>query len=241
MFIVLASLALAACGGGANTDLGVDDANDPYERFNRNMFAVNLTLDRYVLKPAAQGYMYVPTPARRSIRHFLNNLASPVTLVNDALQGEWSRAGTTTARFGINTILGIFGLFDPATRFGFVRHTEDFGQTLAGYGVNEGPYLFIPVLGSAPPRDLFGFGVDHFFDPITYIDDIKTPEKVARFVVNGVDRRAGALEILDEIERSSVDFYASIRSMYRQNRVSEIANGVTDVEDLPDIDDPDDF
>ena len=130
----------------------------------------------------------------------------------------------------------MLGLDDPATDYGYARHGEDFGQTLAVYGVNEGPYLFLPVLGPAPPRDLTGVVVDQFFDPLTYIfwDDGYTVP-VTRFVLNGVDLRARNLEVLDEIERTSVDYYATIRSLYRQSRAEEIANGQTNVEDLPDI------
>ena len=143
---IVLSLTLTACGGAATNGASqYQDANDPYENFNRKMFTFNMTLDEYALEPVAKGYLYVPEPVRMSVRRFIDNLTSPVTLANDVLQGQWSRAGTTGARLGINTTLGLFGFFDPATSLGFASHDEDFGQTLAVYGVAEGPYLFLPM------------------------------------------------------------------------------------------------
>ncbi len=120
---------------------------------------------------------------------------------------------------------------------GYPQHREDFGQTLATYDVPEGPYIFLPVLGPSPPRDLTGFAVDSFFDPLTYIywgGPYTVP--VTRFVINGIDVRSRNLGTLDQIERTSVDYYATVRSLYRQSRANEIANGETDQENLPDID-----
>jgi phospholipid-binding lipoprotein MlaA len=179
----------------------------------------------------------VPDPGRQGIRNFLDNLGSFVVFANDGLQGEWDRAGTTATRFGINTTVGVLGLFDPATGWGYPQHREDFGQTLATWDVPEGPYLFLPVLGPSPPRDLTGFAVDSFFDPLTYIY-WKGPYTVpvTRFVINGIDIRSRNLGTLDQIERTSVDYYATVRSLYRQSRANAIANGKTNNEDLPDID-----
>ncbi len=218
------------------------EANDPVEPLNRYFFAVNdQLLDGLILKPAAQGYDAVlPGFAKDSIRHFLDNLRTPVILVNDMLQGEWDRAGTTITRFGINTTAGVGGLLDPATGWGYERHGEDFGQTLAVWGTGEGPYVFLPLLGPAPPRDLAGFVVDQAFDPLTYVfwnrDSVIPP---TRFIVNGLDLRARNLDTLDEIERTSVDYYAALRSLYRQSRNNEIANGEIDPDKLPDISDID--
>ena len=238
------SLAFLLAGCATKPDMGdtaaiaaYEEANDPIEPLNRYFFELNNFLDIVVLRPSAEIYDGVlPGIAKDSIRNFLDNLRSPVILANDLLQGEWDRAGTTTSRFGINTTAGVLGLGDPATGWGYQRHGEDFGQTLGVYGVGEGPYFFAPLLGPAPPRDLVGFGVDMFFDPLTYIlwDDGYTVP-VTRFVVNGIDLRARNLDTLDEIERTSIDYYAAIRSLYRQSRVDEIQNGVTDVDALPDI------
>lgn len=216
-----------------------EEANDPVEPLNRYFFELNRFFDIILLKPVATWYQgVVPDPARNSIRHFLDNLAAPTVLANDALQGEWSRAGTTASRFGINTTVGVLGLFDPATGWGYPQHREDFGQTLATWDTPEGPYLFLPVLGPSPPRDLAGFAVDElFFDPLTYIywgGPYTVP--VTRFVVNGIDVRSRNLATLDQIERTSVDYYATVRSLYRQTRANEIANGKTNTQNLPDID-----
>ena len=132
-----------------DVDLGVDPNRvDPWEDFNRAMFATHETVDRAVLEPVARGYRAVtPQPVRNSVRSFLRNLRSPVILANDLLQGEFGRAGRTVARFGLNSTVGFLGLFDPATGLGIERHEEDFGQTLAVWGVDSGPYLFIPLMG----------------------------------------------------------------------------------------------
>lgn len=231
--------ALSACAS-SSIDASIDDSfNDPYEGFNRKMFAVEQSLDAWVVEPVARGYDKLPHPVKRSTRNFINNLASPITLVNDVLQGQLSRATTMTLRLGINSTIGIYGLFDPASAMGFERHTEDFGQTLAVYGVAPGPYLYVPGLGPMPPRDLAGWTVDWAFDPWTYIADGDIGVAFGSYALDGIDSRAANLGIIDEIERSSVDFYATVRSLYRQNRKSEIANGVTDIDDLPDLDDLD--
>lgn len=221
-----------------DTDMGNGiDENDPLEPMNRYFFELNRFFDTILLKPVATWYDgVIPQPGRNGVRNFLDNLRSPVILANDMLQGEWDRAGTTASRFGINTTVGLLGLFDPAADWGMPQHSEDFGQTLATYGSGEGPYLYLPVLGPAPPRDLTGFVVDQFFDPLTYIywDEPKTVPTV-RFVVNGIDQRARSLTTLDQIERTSVDHYATVRNLYRQIRNNEIANGARNFDDLPDI------
>lgn len=219
-------------------DNAASDENDPLEPMNRYFFELNKFFDTILLKPVATWYDgVVPEPGRDSVRNFLDNLRSPVILTNDLLQGEWDRAGTTASRFGINTTVGVLGMFDPAAGWGMPKHSEDFGQTLGVYGTPEGAYLFLPVLGPAPPRDLAGFAVDQFFDPLTYIywDRPKTVP-MTRFVVNGIDQRARSLDTLDQIERTSVDHYATVRNLYRQIRKNEIANGQRDFNDLPDID-----
>jgi len=139
----------------------VSGANDPYEATNRKIFNFNQQLDKAVMKPVAQAYVdVVPEPARDGVHNFLVNLNLPVTFANDILQGEIERTGETVARFTVNTTIGIGGLLDVATRIGVPFHTEDFGQTLAVWGVGEGPYLVLPLLGPKPPRDAVGYAVD---------------------------------------------------------------------------------
>jgi phospholipid-binding lipoprotein MlaA len=177
-----------------------------------------------------------PQPLRNGVRNFLNNLDSPVILTNDLLQGEFSRARITLVRTVVNTTVGIGGLFDVADKWGYPRHREDFGQTLATFGIGEGPYLFIPLFGPANPRDLFGYGTDTFFQPLTYVqwgDQSYIP--YVRYGVDLIDLRERNIETLDEIEQTSLDYYASVRSLYRQSRNNEINNGAAAVEDLPDF------
>ena len=238
---LLLALSLAACAGSQTEAPAYADDNDPYEGFNRKMFAVNLSLDRAIVKPVAKGYLTVPQPVRASVRNFRNNLISPVTLSNDTMQGSWSRAGVSVSRLLINSTVGVLGLFDPATAMGLPRHAEDFGQTLAVYGVSEGAYMYVPLLGPGPPRDMVGLIVDTGLNPITYMGDNELEGAALSFSVGGVDARANNLGVIDEIERSSVDFYASVRSLYRQNRASEIRNGETVLDELPDLDELDNY
>ena len=236
LLIVAVAVSLSACAGSSEVL-----NNDPFERSNRFMFKVNVELDNYILKPVARGFLYVPSPVRRSLRNFLDNLASPVTLANDLFQLEGKRASTTALRLGINSTVGILGLFDPAKRLGLEKHYEDFGQTMAVWGAPEGPYLFTPIYGPSSPREFSGWIIDWTFDPLTHDDDWEAEDAIYRYAVDGIAFRADSLTLLDEIERSSVDFYATVRSLYQQNRASQIANGATNIDDLPDIDALDDL
>jgi ABC-type transporter lipoprotein component MlaA len=139
-------------------------------------------------------------------------------------------------RVGVNTTIGLGGLFDVASRWGYMRHSEDFGQTLAVYGIGEGPYIFVPLVGPGNPRDIVGWGVDLAFDPLTYAQwREKFWWQAGRTGVDFLDLRARNIETLDDVEKSSLDFYASVRSLYRQTRNNEIRNGATEVQDLPDF------
>ena len=233
---VLVGVFLTGCASMRAVE-GPQEINDPFEPFNRLMFNTTLAIDKAVLRPTAIVYRAVfPQPIRDSVRNFLNNLDSPVIFTNDLLQGELARAKVTLVRTVVNTTVGIGGLFDVADRWGFPRHREDFGQTLATLGIGEGPYLFIPLFGPANPRDLFGYGTDLFFQPLTYVqwgDESYVP--YVRSGVDLIDLRARNIETLDEIEQTSLDYYASVRSLYRQSRNNEINNGASAVEDLPDF------
>lgn len=204
-----------------------EQLNDPLEPMNRNIFAFNRAVDRAVIKPAAQGYReVVPEFGRDRVEDFLTNLEEPVVFFNDVLQGEFSRAGTTLGRFVLNTTFGVFGIMDVAEPMGLPGHGEDFGQTLAVWGVPEGPYLMLPLLGPSNPRDGVGMAADTYADPVGWWASNADADWVtpSRMTVSGIDTREEYLDILDDIERSSLDYYASIRSMYRQNRVKEISN-----------------
>jgi phospholipid-binding lipoprotein MlaA len=202
--------------------------NDPIEPFNRGSYAVHQTIDRYALEPVARGYRnVVPQPVRTGVRNVLANLRTPVIFLNDVLQGESRRAGDTLGRFVVNSTLGLGGIFDVAgTRMGVRGHDEDFGQTLARWGVGEGPYLFIPILGPSNPRDLGGFGVDIASHPLTWAGGGAAVDGLTygRAGATVVDTREGLLETLDDVNRTSLDPYATLRSAYRQRRRAEIGN-----------------
>ena len=202
--------------------------NDPIERLNRGVFEVNYALDALLLKPAAQSYRdLVPDYGRDSVRSFLNNLGTPVVLANDVLQGEAERARITVARFLVNTTLGVGGLFDVATGLGLVYHGEDFGQTLAVWGTDEGIYLMLPLFGPSNPRDGIGLIVDFLIDPVNWYarDYDRVYLTYGRAGAHAVDYRSRNIELLDELEETSIDYYTAIRSLYRQRRADEIANG----------------
>ena len=219
------------------------DVRDPWEGFNRKMFAVNNTLDQALIVPAAKGYRAVThRKQRKGIRNFLANLRTPVIFVNDLLQGEVGRAGETLGRFAINSTIGFGGMGDPAERLGIAQHSEDFGQTLAVWGVDSGPYLVLPFFGPSTLRDGFGAGVDTALDPAIWIrTDAAQYFRYTRAGANVLSVREPLIEPLQEIESNSLDYYASIRSFYLQSRMREINNGQTDFEDLPDIGDFEEF
>jgi phospholipid-binding lipoprotein MlaA len=203
--------------------------HDPLEPLNRRTFAFNEFVDRVALKPIAKGYVKaVPSPARDALRHLLDNLMEPVVLANNLLQGQFKRAGIAAARFLVNTVAGPVGLRDVAGRGGLTRQSGDFGQTLFSWGVGDGPYLVLPLLGPSNPRDAIGQAGDVCLDPFRYIarrQNSPTLITTSRDVASGIDERARNLDALDEIQRTSIDFYAALRSYFRQNRATELRHG----------------
>ena len=202
--------------------------NDPLEPLNRGMYAVNNVVDTVALRPAAVAYRtLVPGPVRDGVRNVLGNLRGPTILMNDLLQGNMERAGRTAGRFVINLTLGIGGLVDVAEwQFGIRGHSEDFGQTLATWGLGEGPFLFLPVLGPSNPRDLLGLGVDAVASPWFWFGQGEVVE-ILRWVRAGMtvlDAREGVLDALDAVNANSLDPYATLRSAYRQRRAVEVRN-----------------
>jgi len=217
--IGIGALALTGCAG---TD--GDAANDPFESVNRSIFDFNNKLDNAVFEPVAQAYVdNVPTGIRRIVRDALRYLKTPVIFVNNVLQGDLDRAGNTLSRFVVNTTIGFGGLVDTASESGVPYHSEDLGQTLAVWGVGEGPYLVIPLLGPGSLRDGLGKIGDSFIDPLGEIDEAVFDW--SHRLVDGVDTRADLLGTLDDLERTSLDYYAAVRSLYRQKRNDDIING----------------
>lgn len=227
------ALAAVAWAGPAFAD---EPVYDPWEGFNRTMFAVHETIDTAVLEPVARGYKAVtPAPVREGIGNVLDNLKAPVVLANDVLQLEPARAGTTTARFLVNTTLGIAGIFDVASLMGLEKHDEDFGQTLGKWGVAPGPYIFIPVLGPSTLRDGAGRVADAAIDPINEAEFRNEDEaRAIRGVLTGLTARTDVLEAVDEV-RATSDPYLTIRTTYMLLRETEIRNGKAELPDLPDF------
>jgi phospholipid-binding lipoprotein MlaA len=202
-----------------------EGTDDPYENSNRAIFNFNQGLDKAVLVPVANAYRTVlPPTARDMIHDFLQNLNSPIIFANDVLQAQPDLAAQTLGRALINTTIGFGGLFDVAAKFGVPYHTNDLGITLATWGISSGPYLMLPVLGPSNPRDLFGDVADSFGDPgnIVASNHHLLWASFARGMTSGIDERSRNIETLAEIERTSLDFYATIRSLARQRRAAQI-------------------
>ncbi|MBF0325151.1 MAG: VacJ family lipoprotein [Alphaproteobacteria bacterium] len=240
--VSLVSLALVAgCAAPPPADdkeavAEFEQLNDPLEPMNRAIFEFNQVVDKALLKPVAQGYRHVvPAFGRDRVRDFLNNLRSPIILANDLLQGQPDRAMQTAMRFAFNTGFGAAGLFDVAAPGGLPFHDEDFGQTFAVWGIGEGPYLVLPILGPSNPRDTVGLAAEWLVDPLNlHLDHVGQDWAIwTRAGMYGVDKRERYLDKLDEIERGSLDYYASLRSMYRQIRATEVKNGTVDLKTAP--------
>ena len=202
--------------------------NDPIEPFNRYMMDLNLAADALFLKPAAQSYKdVVPENVRSGVHNALSNLRAPLTFIHDLLQGSIERAEVTLARFLVNTVVGLGGIFDPATGLGLKHHAEDAGQTLAVWGAGEGIYLVLPIFGPSGLRDAAGLVTDIVIDPVGYYARTEDVEIITtgRPIAEGVDTRSRNIEIVDQLQKDSLDFYAAVRSAYRQRRVNEIRNG----------------
>jgi len=200
--------------------------NDPLEPTNRFFYSVNNQIDRFVLRPAAQAYRFVvPQPVRTGVHNVLANLTTPVLLGNDILEGKPRRAGDTTMRFLINTTAGAVGFFDVAKDLGYPSHDAAFGTTLALWGVPEGPFLFLPVIGPSDPRDAAGFGVDVVMDPFTWVGQgtVVTALNWSRYGISAIDLRERLLDPIAQVKRTALDPYATFRSLYRQRRTAEIA------------------
>lgn len=215
-----------------------DDDNDPLEGFNRAVFAFNEGFYDVVMRPVSGAYEFIPSNVRMMISSFLSNLSAPVVFINDVLQGEFERAMTTAGRFVVNSSFGLGGVADVASGMGLKEHDEDFGQTLAVWGVDEGFYLVLPVLGPGNPRDAIGrFLVDPWIDPVNYrLDETGNEDWIyGRVALAAVDQFNSVKDELEQVKKTSIDYYAAIRSLYRQKRKAEIANG--DELDLPAIPD----
>lgn len=201
------------------------DANDPFEKTNRAIFDFNNQVDKIVLVPVASAYRAVlPEPVRDSIHSVLQNLNEPIIFANDVLQARPDLASTTLARFVVNSTIGLGGIFDVASKANLPFHSNDLGVTFAVWGFGEGPYLMLPVLGPSNVRDAIGEGGDAYGDPgnIVASDYHYVWASFARAGTQGIDERSRNIETLADIERTSLDYYATIRSLYRQRRAAQV-------------------
>ncbi len=217
---------------------------DCFEGINRGIFAFNQVLDNVIVEPLAKGYRYLPSPIRTGTSNALSNLSLVVTIPNNILQGDFGLAGKNTGRFIVNSTIGILGIFDPASNMGLNNYEkEDWGQTLATWGAGEGCYLVLPILGPSTVRDTFGsltnyMGGDAWYN-ITVRNDtryVSDFDYYASVGVNGVDFRAKNLESFQNLEENSLDFYASVKSLYLQDRKKKIANSDHITETMDDSD-----
>lgn len=202
-----------------------EQLNDPLEPANRYVFEVNRFLDFMLIRPWADTYRrVVPDYGRERVHNILRNMGEPVDLGNELLQGRFDDGATTLGRFLVNSTLGIGGIFDVATDFGLPSKDGDFGQTLYTWGIPDGPYLMLPLFGPSNPRDAVGLGVDAVADPVGYAfaNNKLVPANYARAAAGATDKRAEYIEPMDALEKSSIDFYAQVRSMSRQHRSKEL-------------------
>lgn len=215
----------AAPSSAAATVSEADPDNDPAEPVNRAIFKANVSVDHAVIRPVAQAYVdHVPAVVRQGVHNVVQNLKEPATAVNDLLQGNVGKAWVSVRRLAVNTTVGAAGTIDVAKKMGLPAHNADFGQTLAVWGVKEGPYVELPLLGPSNPRDAVGTVVDMAMNPLSYVGGPPaTYASVATGAAGAIDVRTQHLKDLDDLERNSLDYYAELRSVYRQHREAEIA------------------
>tara|TARA_B100000965_G_scaffold7280_1_gene5666 strand:- start:788 stop:1645 length:858 start_codon:yes stop_codon:yes gene_type:complete len=243
--LFLASSSYAGSDGqnelSKNSNGGVKDC---FEGINRGIFAFNQVLDNIIVEPLAKGYRYLPSPLRTGTSNAISNLSLVVTIPNNLLQGEFGLAGKNTGRFFVNSTIGILGIFDPATKIGLNDYEkEDWGQTLGTWGFGEGCYIVLPILGPSTVRDTLGsltsyLGGDAWYN-ITVRNDtryVSDFDYYASVGMNGVDFRAKNIESFENLEKNSLDFYASVKSLYLQDRKKKIANSNAITETMDDSD-----
>lgn len=217
-------IATAAMGGLSGCATTYNNPKDPFEGFNRAMFAVNEGIDTVALKPLAKGYDAVaPLPVKTGIGNFFGNIRDVWTALNNLLQGKVGDAASDVGRVLVNTTVGIGGVFDVASEMGLQKHDEDLGQTLGKWGVGDGPYFYWPIIGPRTTRDTFGWVADTAADPVWHVDEIDVRNTLVG--VGFIDMRASLLPTDKVIEEAAFDKYSYIRDAYLQHRRSKIYDG----------------
>lgn len=226
LLLIGACLALGACansktaGAPSSAEDSADPA-DPWEGFNRAMFSLNNIIDSVLLKPVAQAYRFVvPEKGREAVHNVVENFSSPVDFANSALQGDVQNTFATFWRFVLNSTIGLGGIYDVAGREGgLTARQADFGQTLGVWGLESGPYLFLPVFGPSNVRDAVGIVPDMYAHPAMYMD---TPWPAVVAATTAVDKRSQNYKLIEDVKRDSLDPYSTFRSGYLQRRASEV-------------------
>ena len=240
LFIATSSMA----GSDGQNELSKNtngEIKDCFETVNRGIFAFNQAIDGLIFEPLAKGYLYLPSPIRTGTSNFVGNLSTLLTIPNNVLQGDFHIAGKNTLRFVVNSTVGVVGIFDPASAIGLNSYEkEDFGQTLGSWGVGEGCYVVLPVLGPSTARDAIGslgnyMGGDAWYN-VTVRNDTQYFSDFDYYAskgAGGVDFRAKNFDDINNLEENSIDFYASVKSLYLQDRRKRIANasGATQTQD----------
>jgi phospholipid-binding lipoprotein MlaA len=217
--LVVGTLVLSGCAAVPNPD-----ARDPWESWNRGVFGFNDAVDQVVLKPVATGYQKVtPTPVQKGVGNFFGNLTDMWSVVNNALVLKGRETGDSIGRVMVNTTIGLLGVVDVASDLGIERHTADFGLTLARWGVGNGPYVVLPLLGPSTLRDTAGWPVDNWGNPINQFGD--APTRNGMLVLNVVDTRAQLLGAGNVMEGAALDKYTFMRDAYLQRRRNQVYDG----------------
>jgi len=208
------------------TSVYEDEVYDPLEEFNRVIFGFNNVADKVILEPAAKGYKKLPSPIQLGISNFLNNLKLPLVVVNQILQGQFENASDSTGRFLINSTAGVLGLIDVAEKIGLEQQQEDFGQTLATWGIGDGFYIVLPIFGPSNIRDTAGMILTYVTDPVNAYAISENEEWIlpARTATNALDQRSRIIDEVNALRNNSIDYYAAVRSSYYQNRKAAILN-----------------
>lgn len=221
--LAAATIAMSSCASQNHEPVmaGNAEVHDPFESANRAVFSFNSAVDKAVIHPVAKGYnAALPKPVRTGIDNVLRNLKAPMTFTNQALQGDVKGAENVLVRTVVNTLLGVGGIFDVAGAEGIEYEQEDFGQTLATWGIGHGPYLVVPIIGPSSMRDYVGYAVDSFADPLRwYLFNIEHEEiYYGKVGMDYLTLRASLVDVLEDLEKSSIDYYAATRSAYYQRR-----------------------
>jgi len=252
--LLLCNSTIVMAGSTGSEDLqnanNADRTSECFEGVSRAVFAFNHTLDKAIFKPVAKGYRKLPVPIRKGTSNVIDNLRSLLTFSNNVLQGDFREAGTTAGRFVVNSTIGVLGIWDPAAAaFNLKKNDkEDFGQTLGVWGTDTGCYFVLPILGPTTVRDSVGMIADMFIDPvyqITHDTELNAGIGNENYSehnyyyykgAGGVDFRAKNIDSFDSLERNSIDLYASVKSLYLQNRIKKITNSKSTVETQDDSD-----